>query len=316
MQTVSGTGANHIIAVFLARHMRPARVFIPSPTWVNHHSIWAQTNVSRVEYPYFTPKTMSLELDGMLSTLDDQAEPNDVLILQACAHNPTGVDLSRAQWAQVADVVKRKKLFVIFDSAYQGFATGDPENDAWAIRYFTEQLMLDHEPNSPGLCVAQSFSKNFGLYGERVGALHLVVPQHLSPQGALSEWKLLARAEYSNPPCFGARIVESILTDNVLRAQWQRDLLTMNLRIKAMRSALRSNLEEHDPPSDWSHIDSQIGMFSYTGLDVAMVTRLRTEFHIYLLPSGRASICGLNEGNVRYVADAIIQVTHQVTNVG
>jgi aspartate aminotransferase len=136
-----------------------------------------------------------VDLDGMLSVLDDKAEPNDILVLQACAHNPTGVDLTRVQWAQVVDVVKRKKLCVVFDSAYQGFATGDPDDDAWAIRYFTEELIDVHQSECPGLYIAQSFSKNFGLYGERVGALHLVVPRHLSPQGALSNWELLARAE-------------------------------------------------------------------------------------------------------------------------
>jgi aspartate aminotransferase len=315
IQTVSGTGANHIAALFLARHMRPAHVFIPSPTWVNHHAIWAQTGVARVNYPYYAPKSRSVDLDGMLSVLDDKAEPNDILVLQACAHNPTGVDLTRVQWAQVVDVVKRKKLCVVFDSAYQGFATGDPDDDAWAIRYFTEELIDVHQSECPGLYIAQSFSKNFGLYGERVGALHLVVPRHLSPQGALSNWELLARAEYSNPPRFGARIVETVLADDQLRSQWKKDLVTMSSRIKKMRCSLRRRLEEQDVPGNWSHIENQIGMFSYTGLDSAMVTRLRTEFHIYLLPSGRASICGLNEENVDYVARAIGQVVRQVTGL-
>jgi aspartate aminotransferase, cytoplasmic len=315
IQTVSGTGANHIIALFLASHMHPAHVFIPSPTWVNHHAIWAQTGVSRIDCPYYAPATRSVDLAGMLSIIDEKAKPNDILILQACAHNPTGVDLSQAQWEQVVEIVKRKRLCVVFDSAYQGFATGDPENDAWAIRYLTEKLILHQESGCPGLYVAQSFSKNFGLYGERVGALHLVVPRHLSPEGALSEWKLLARAEYSNPPRFGACIVETVLADDQLRAQWKKDLVTMSSRIKAMRRSLRKKLEEQDVPGDWSHIENQIGMFSYTGLDAAMVTRLQTEFHIYLLPSGRASICGLNEGNIDYVAAAIAQVLRQAAGM-
>lgn len=258
-----------------------------------------------MDYPYYASETRGVALDGMMSILDDRAQPDDVLILQACAHNPTGVDFSRSQWAQVAEMVKRKRLCVMFDSAYQGFATGDPESDAWAIRYFTEELILGEEPVCPGLFVAQSFSKNFGLYGERAGALHLVVPRHLSPQGALSEWKLLARAEYSNPPRFGARIVETVLADKQLRAQWREDLVTMSSRIKAMRHTLCKKLEEQNVPGDWSHINNQTGMFSYTGLDTDMVTRLRTDFHIYLLPSGRASICGLNGRNIDYVTEAI-----------
>ena len=280
---------------------------MPSPTWINHHAIWAQTYVLRVDYPYYEPETRTLDLDGMLSALE-VASPNDVVIFQACAHNPTGVDLTRAQWTKVLEVVKRKRLFVVFDCAYQGFATGDVENDAWAIRYFTEELLLSPNAVSPGLCVAQSFSKNFGLYGERVGALHLVVPRHTSPQGALSQLMGLARAEYSNPPRYGAQIVQTVLDDKELRGQWEKDLETMSSRIKTMRRLLRRKLEEHARGIDWSYIESQIGMFSYTGLSARAVVRLREEFHIYLLPSGRMSICGLNEGNIDYVARAIAQV--------
>ncbi|KAL5360159.1 aspartate aminotransferase [Aspergillus floccosus] len=308
IQTVSGTGANHMAAQFLAQHLRPTRVFIPSPTWINHRTIWASTGVSITDCPYYAPKTGTVDLNGMLDVLEHKAAANDVVILQACAHNPTGVDLSKAQWAQLAEVVKRKNLFVVFDSAYQGFATGDVDGDAWAVRYFVEELILTGRPDHPGLCVAQSFSKNFGLYGERVGALHLVVPSHLSAQGARSQLLALARVEYSTPPRFGASIVETILADGKLRAQWERDLGTMSARIKTMRRELRRRLEEKSVPGDWSFIERQIGMFSYTGLGRDQVDRLRKEFHIYLLPSGRASICGLNEGNIEYVASAIGQV--------
>ncbi|PYH94068.1 aspartate aminotransferase [Aspergillus ellipticus CBS 707.79] len=279
----------------------------PSPTWINHKSIWASTGVQIEEYPYYEPVAGSVDIDSMLATLET-ATPRDVVILQACAHNPTGVDLSRAEWTRVAEVVKRKNLFAVFDSAYQGFATGDVDGDAWAVRYFAEQLILHGQPDRPGLCVAQSFSKNFGLYGERVGAIHLVVPRHLSAKGALSELIALARAEYSNPPRFGASIVETVLGDGELRAQWQRDLETMNVRIQAMRLQLRKTLEDNGTPGDWAFIPSQIGMFNYTGLGREQVDRLRKGFHIYLLPSGRASICGLNEGNVGYVARAIREV--------
>jgi aspartate/tyrosine/aromatic aminotransferase len=262
------------------------------------------------EYPYYSSDTHTVDMKGMLATLEEKAQPNDVVILQACAHNPTGVDLSKSQWADVASVIKRKNLFVVFDSAYQGFATGDVDGDAWAVRYFVEQLILnaDSESNYPGFCIAQSFSKNFGLYSERVGAIHLVVPKHLSPQGAQSELMAIARSEYSNPPRFGASIVQTVLGDGRLQDQWQEDLNTMSARIKMMRRELRQRLEELGTPGDWSHIESQIGMFSYTGLSCEHVERLRNKFHVYLLPSGRVSICGLNERNVNYVARAIREV--------
>ncbi|GKZ31273.1 hypothetical protein AbraIFM66950_011632 [Aspergillus brasiliensis] len=308
IQTVSGTGANHMAAHFLAQHLRPKRVFIPSPTWINHKTIWASVGVPIEEYPYYSADTKGVDLEGMLSVFETTAEERDVVILQACAHNPTGVDLTREQWTRVAEVMQRKKLHVVFDSAYQGFATGDVDGDAWAIRYFVEELILNGQPDHPGLCVAQSFSKNFGLYGERVGALHLVVPRHLAAQGARSELLALARAEYSNPPRFGASIVETVLGNEELKGQWLKDLDTMSSRIKSMRCELRRRLESKGTPGDWSFLESQIGMFSYTALDREQVTRLREEFHIYLLPSGRVSICGLNGENVEYVASAFREV--------
>lgn len=260
--------------------------------------------VEVAEYPYYSPATKDVDLEGMLAALG-RAEPHDVVVLQACAHNPTGVDLPRVQWVQVAEVIRDKRLFVVFDSAYQGFATGDIDGDAWAVRHFTE-MVLGSNTHS-GLCVAQSFSKNFGLYGERVGALHLVVPPHLSAQGARGELMAIARAEYSNPPRFGASIVENVLGDLELRAQWEVDLDTMSSRIRRMRRELRQRLEK-ETGKDWLHVETQIGMFSYTGLGKDHVARLKDEFHVYLLPSGRISVCGLNDGNVQYVAHAISKV--------
>lgn len=264
--------------------------------------------VAVAEYPYYSPDTKSVDIAGMLAALD-HAKPNDIVILQACAHNPTGVDLSKDQWVQVADLVYPKKLFVVFDSAYQGFASGDVDRDAWAVRHFAATILDRPETQHArlGMCVAQSFSKNFGLYGERVGALHLVVPPHLSAQGARGELMAIARAEYSNPPRFGASIVETVLGNPVLRSQWVVDLDTMSSRMRRMRCELRKRLEKKTG-QDWSHVESQIGMFSYTGLNKDRVSRLRDEFHVYLLPSGRLSVCGLNDENVEYVAHAIGQV--------
>jgi aspartate/tyrosine/aromatic aminotransferase len=185
IQTISGTGANHLGALFLARQLQPQNVFISDPTWVNHHLIWevAAPSVVRRVYPYYNASTRELDFKGMMSTLDNEAEEGDVVILHACAHNPTGIDPTRNQWRELAQLVLRKRLFAFFDSAYQGFATGDVDDDAWAIRFFHQALFTaDNISANPGncpaplgMCVAQSFAKNFGLYGERVGAFHLVL---------------------------------------------------------------------------------------------------------------------------------------------
>jgi aspartate aminotransferase len=263
--------------------------------------------VTVAEYTYYSPSTNSVDIAGMLAALD-RAEPKDIVILQACAHNPTGVDLSKDQWVQVADLVCRKKLFVVFDIAYQGFASGNVHGDAWAVHHFAATIRDSSGTQAGlGMFVAQSFSKNFGLYGERVGALHLVVPAHLSAQGASGELMAIARAEYSNPPRFGASIVETVLGNPALRSQWEADLDTMSSRMRRMRRELRKRLEK-ETGQDWSHLEMQIGMFSYTGLSKNQVSRLRKEFHVYLLPSGRLSVCGLHDENVEYVAHAVGQV--------
>ncbi|RHZ48408.1 uncharacterized protein CDV56_104958 [Aspergillus thermomutatus] len=271
LQTVSGTGANHLATAFLSKHLQPKRVFIPDPSW-------------------------SVDLEAMLSFLDTTAEPNNVIILQACAHNPTGTDLTKSQWIELADLVKEKKLFPVFDSAYQRFATGDIDADAWAIQYFTKQMLSDADSKLPT---------------ERISTPHLVVPPGLSTEGAKSRLTLTARAEYSSPVKFGASIVETVLRDPELKAQWEGDLIAMSSRIKTMRSRLRGKLQEYGACGDWSFIERQIGMFCYTGLNEDQVRRLREEYHVYLMPSGRLSICGLTEGNVDYVARAICAVVGQ-----
>lgn len=246
----------------------------------------------------------------MVSTLESATVEGDVVILHACAHNPTGIDPSREQWKKLAEIFKRKKLFVFFDSAYQGFATGDVDADAWAVRHFQEALFYTASSSDGphGMCVAQSFAKNFGLYGERVGALHLVLPAQIPSVGSRSQLLRLIRAEISNTPLFGCRIVHKILSSPDLRSIWQQDLVTMSSRIKRMRSLLRQEIEKHPGTGNWSHLESQIGMFSYTGLSEQQVLRLKEVHHIYLMLNGRASLSGVNEGNVKYVADAIGEV--------
>ena len=314
LQTISGTGANHLGALFLAQHLQPRQVFISDPTWNNHHLIWtvAGPNVTQKTYPYYSPTTKSIDFDGMISTLESTAQENDVVILHACAHNPTGIDPSQDQWRILAQLFKRKKLFAFFDSAYQGFASGDPDLDAWAVRHFREILFNDNNSTQSGMCVAQSFSKNFGLYGERVGAFHVLTPPSVSSAGISSRLILLQRSEISSPPLYGSRIVHLVLSTPSLRKKWESDLRTMSSRIQSVRRALRLELERLNTPGDWSHIESQIGMFSYTGLSREQVEILREKYHVYLLRNGRASLSGVNEGNVGYVARAICDVVKSV----
>ncbi|KAK5094660.1 hypothetical protein LTS08_008516 [Lithohypha guttulata] len=316
IQTISGTGANHVGAAFLAEQLQPRHVLISDPTWSNHHLVWTigAPNVIQKTYPYYNAETRLFDFDSMLETLTNEALENDIVILHACAHNPTGIDPTQHQWRKIAEVIRQKKLFAFFDCAYQGFATGDLDTDAWAIRHFQETLFMttdgkkDAEDGPAGMCIAQSFAKNFGLYGERVGAFHLILPPGSSISGAHSQLLRLSRAEISNPPLYGARIVQTVLSETTLRNMWEQDLMTMAGRITKTRALLRRELEKRGGSKDWSHIESQIGMFSYTGLNEAQVQRLRDVHHVYLMSNGRASLSGVNEVNVEYVAAAIHEV--------
>lgn len=253
LQTISGTGAVHLGARFLADSLQPKRIWVSDPTWANHHAILdvAAANVEQKLYPYYDSKTCSLNFKGMMHTLETEAQEGDLVLLHACAHNPTGIDPSKEQWKQIADLCERKRLFPFFDSAYQGFASGDPAEDAWAVRHFVERGTLE-------LVVAQSFSKNFGLYGQRVGAFHIVAASEDARDKALSHLIFLQRAEISNPPVYGARIVAVILGNEDLRREWEQDLLTMSGRIKTMRSALFNELQRLQTPGNWDHIVNQV----------------------------------------------------------
>lgn len=238
-----------------------------------------------------------LDLDGMLEDLR-KAPENAVVVLHACAHNPTGVDPTKEQWAQIAEVVREKRLVPFFDSAYQGFATGDLDADAWAVRHFVNDQSME-------VFAAQSFSKNFGLYNERAGNLTVVAASKDVVANVRSQLTLDVRAMYSNPPAHGARIVEKVLNDPGLYEEWCGCIRDMSGRIKAMREGLRRRLEELGTPGDWSHITEQIGMFSFTGLNPRMCEFLLKEKHIYLLKNGRISMCGATPANLDYVAQSI-----------
>jgi len=244
----------------------------------------------------------------MLAAISSAPEYS-IVLLHACAHNPTGVDPTQEQWKQVAEIMKQRKQLPFFDTAYQGFASGSLDKDGWAIRYFIEQGFE--------LLVAQSYAKNFGLYGERAGCFHFVAaPGADAAEVATrvaSQLAILQRSEISNPPAYGARIASLCLNDPTLFAQWEDDLRTMSGRIMQMRTALRSSLEALGIPGTWKHITEQIGMFSFTGLNEKQVQKLREEAHIYMTKNGRISMAGLNSNNVDYVAEAICKVVKETS---
>lgn len=242
----------------------------------------------------------------MISALQEAPE-GSIILLHSCAHNPTGVDPTEEQWKKIAEVMAQKKQFPFFDSAYQGFASGDLVKDAWAIRYFVEQGFE--------LCIAQSYAKNFGLYGERAGCFHFVTSPTSDAQETIariaSQLAILQRSEISNPPAYGARIVSKVLNDDALFAEWDANLRTMSGRIIEMRKQLRSKLEEMGTPGTWNHITDQIGMFSFTGLLEKQVLKIREDAHVYMTKNGRISMAGLNSKNVDYFAKAVDKVVRE-----
>lgn len=304
IQTLSGTGSLRVGAEFLCRILKYKTFYYSSPTWENHHLVFVNSGFAEPRsYRYWDANTRGLDLAGMLEDLR-QAPEDSVVILHACAHNPTGVDPTPDQWKQIADVIQEKKLFPYFDSAYQGFASGDLEKDAFAVRYF-EQRGFEF------VC-SQSFAKNFGLYNERVGNLTVVVNDLKTVAPVKSQITLLIRGMYSNPPNHGGRIVSTVLNNPELYAEWKQCIKTMADRIISMRQGLKERLQKLGTPGNWDHITQQIGMFSFTGLNPKQVETLVTEYHIYLLKSGRINMCGLTTKNIDYVANAIHETVLKV----
>jgi len=297
VQALSGTGALRIGADFLHNILGLDTVYYSNPTWGNHGLIFARAGYKELkQYRYWDEANKALDLEGMLEDLG-QAKEKSVVILHACAHNPTGVDPSQGQWAQIAEVCRQRKLFVFFDCAYQGFASGCLDTDAWAVRYFVD---LGFE-----LFCSQSFSKNFGLYNERAGNLTVVVNDSDVVSNFQAQMTLIVRAMYSNPPSHGVRIVQTVLANPGLYQEWRDCIKVMANRIIDMRVGLRERLEKLGTPGDWRHITSQIGMFSYTGLTREQCVYLQNHKSLYLLKSGRISMCGVTSGNIDYVAEAI-----------
>ena len=297
VQCLSGTGSLRVAADFLAQVLGRKTVYYSDPSWPNHALVFKKAGFTEVKtYRYWDEKTKSLDFTGMIQDL--QAAPQDsIIVLHACAHNPTGVDPTDDQWKQIADLMQEKKLFPFFDCAYQGFATGDLDSDARIVRYFTERGFE--------LFCAQSFAKNFGLYSERAGNLVVVTKDAKNVANIKSQLTILIRGNYSNPPAHGARIVLKVLTTPSLYEEWRGHIKTMSSRIIDMRKGLRERLEKLSTPGSWDHITNQIGMFSYTGLTPKQIEYLVEDKHIYLVKAGRISMCGVNTGNIDYVAESI-----------
>ncbi|KAM0789030.1 Aspartate aminotransferase, mitochondrial [Microbotryomycetes sp. NB124-2] len=300
-QSISGTGALRIAGAFLARHYPHSKeIYLPSPTWGNHIPIMKDSGLEVKHYAYYDKKTVGLDFEGLKRDL--KAAPNkSIVLLHACAHNPTGIDPTEAQWKEISDIVKEKEHFPLFDSAYQGFATGSVDRDAFAPRYFIEQ---GHQ-----IALCQSFAKNMGLYGERIGAFSVVCESAEEKARVDSQIKILVRPLYSNPPVHGARIAGTILTDEKLYEQWLGEVKQMADRIIGMRTTLYDLLQELGSKKEWGHIKSQIGMFCYTGLTPEQVEELKNKHHVYLTKDGRISVAGVTPHNVKHLAESIHAVT-------
>ena len=298
VQAVGGTGGLKVGADFLKRLLPQAQVWISEPSWENHRQLFDAAGFTVNAYPYYDPKGRGLDFAGMQRALD-AAPAGSIVVLHACCHNPTGVDLSKENWLAVLDIVRSRGLVPFLDLAYQGFAEG-LEADAYAARLFAESA-------SP-VFLSSSFSKSFSLYGERVGALSVVTASAEEAARVLSNIKRIVRTIYSNPPTHGSQIVATVLSNPQLRALWDRELGAMRDRIKSMRKRLVDSIHSRVPDADFSFVLQQRGMFSYSGLTRDQVRRLREEFSIYAIDTGRICVAALNSKNVDYVADAITKV--------
>ncbi|CDO96184.1 unnamed protein product [Kluyveromyces dobzhanskii CBS 2104] len=314
-QSLSGTGALHIAAKFINKFLPGRPVYVSDPTWANHVSIFESQGVKTVTYPYWDAATKTLNLDGFIKAIESSPR-GSIFLLHACAHNPTGLDPSEAQWEEILDACVKNDIIPLFDSAYQGFASGSLAKDAFAVRLGVK-LFAETAP----IFICQSFAKNVGMYGERCGCIHLIVPKQDSSVNVTAITKALGsqiskitRSEVSNPPAYGAKIVAKVLNDAELTQQWHQDMITMSQRITKMRRTLSDKLVALKTPGNWDHIVNQCGMFSYTGLTKEMVQRLEKEHGVYMVASGRASIAGLNDQNVDHVANAINEVVRHYSN--
>jgi len=297
-QAIGGTGALKLGADFLKRFSPNAQVFISDPSWENHRALFESAGFVVNNYPYYDTATKGVNFDGMLASL--QSMPGgSIVLLHACCHNPTGADLTDQQWSQVIQVVSQRGLVPFLDMAYQGFGDGITE-DGKVVGMFAGA-------GGP-LFVSNSFSKSFSLYGERVGALSIVAANAEEAARLMSQLKRVIRTNYSNPPMHGGQVVATALATPELRKLWEEELAAMRVRIKAMRQALVDKLKAKAPQHNFDFVIQQRGMFSYSGLTKAQVERLKTEFSIYAVDTGRICVAALNSRNIDRVVDAIAKV--------
>lgn len=296
-----GTGALRVGGDLLKKFYPNAKVWISKPTWANHKGVFKTAGFELAEYDYYNPATRAVDFEAMVKSLES-IPAGDVVLLHACCHNPSGVDLSRDQWRKVAEIGKAKGWIPFLDFAYQGFGEG-VEEDRFGIETFAA--------TGVDFFVASSFSKNFGLYNERTGALTIVSPTKAEAAVAMSHLKTTIRVIYSNPPAHGGLVVATILSTPALRAQWLTELAAMRNRIKAMRVALVEGLAARKVKGDFSSIISQRGMFSFSGLSDEVVQWLRTNKAIYVVAGGRINLAGLTKANIGYVCDAIAEAMNR-----
>lgn len=307
VQTISGTGGVRVAGEFFSKFLgKNTPIYMPNPTWGNHIPIMQNAGLEVRKYSYYKADTRALDFEGLIKDMRE-AKDGSLFLLHACAHNPTGVDPTLDQWKEISQVMKEKNHIPFFDCAYQGFASGDAIRDASAVRHFVEE--------GHNIVLCQSFAKNFGLYGERVGALSFVAHSPEEAERIQSQLKIVIRPMYSNPPIHGSLIVSTVLSDPTLKNQWYKECKGMADRIISMRTLLKEKVEknlqeQYKDNTEWNHITDQIGMFCFTGLTEAQVDRMVEKHHVYLTKNGRISMAGVTSKNVDYIAECIAESVH------
>ncbi|OIN23506.1 amino acid aminotransferase [Vibrio barjaei] len=297
-QAPGGTGALRVAGEFIKRQLGEVKIWISNPTWANHNGVFSAAGIETAQYRYYNAETKDKDFAGMVADLE-QASAGDIVLLHGCCHNPTGIDPTADEWEQLAKLVAEKGLIPLFDFAYQGFAKG-VEEDAQGLRAFAK--------HNKEILVASSFSKNFGLYNERVGAFTLVATSEEVATTAFSQVKSIIRSIYSNPPAHGSAVVTHILNDQALRAEWEQEVAEMRDRIQEMRELFVETLKAEGVDADFSFIERQNGMFSFSGLTKEQVNRLKEEFGIYIVGSGRISVAGMTKSNMGPLCKGIAAV--------
>ena len=298
-QTPGGTGALKVAADFISANLSGARLWVSDPTWGNHKSIFDSAGVDVLDYPYYDPATNGLRFDDMMATLEAEAKAGDVLLVHACCHNPTGIDLQFDHWKVLTDFVIKRGLLPLVDAAYQGFGDGLDE-DLAGLRYMAA--------NVQDMLIANSFSKNFGIYRERCGGLSVISASADEANAAFSILGQAIRANYSMPPAHGAAVVYTIMNDPELKAEWELEVTAMRDRINGLRHKLVEKLAASGTSKNFSFINDQRGMFSYSGLTLEQVRRLRSEYAIYIADTGRMSVAGVSDDNIDYLCESIAKV--------